>query len=132
VAYYDELAVAARRAQTIPGADSQDRSTTASSIYLIQSHLSYAILFAINGVRPPRVGETPARANAKLGRVKVKTVLAVRWTASEIEPVPVLYATGLKIRAADRRVQFVRSHRPNYARYSAANEPRRGKPVLVF
>ena len=80
----------------------------------------------------PKGGETPAAVNTTVGRVKVKTVLAVRWTASEIEPVPVMFATGLNIRAADRRVQFVRSHRSNYARYSAANDPRRGKPVLVF
>ena len=67
-----------------------------------------------------------------MGRVKAKTRLPVQWTVSETEPVPVLFVTGLQIRAADRLVQFVRSHKPNYARYSAANDPRRGKPVLVF
>jgi hypothetical protein len=44
----------------------------------------------------------------------------------------VVLATGLKIGAADRFVRFARAGNPNFARYSATNEPKRGKPVLVF
>jgi hypothetical protein len=64
--------------------------------------------------------------------VNIKKTLAVQWTASEIEPVPVVFTTGLEILAVDRFLRFARTHNPNYARYSAANEPRRGKPTLVL
>ena len=62
----------------------------------------------------------------------MKKTLAVQWTAGEIEPVPVVFTTGLEIRAVDRFLRFARTHNPNYARYSATNESRRGKPTLVL
>ena len=77
-------------------------------------------------------GETPSRAKSKVGQVKTKKTLAVEWMAAEIEAVPVLLTTGLEIRAVDRFLLFVRSHNPNYARYSATNDPQRGKPTLVI
>jgi hypothetical protein len=64
--------------------------------------------------------------------VKAKKTLAVQWTAVEIEAVPVIVATGLEIRAVDRFLRFARTQNPNYARYSPANDPRRGKPTLVL
>jgi len=64
--------------------------------------------------------------------VKTKKTLAVQWTAGEIEAVPIVFTTGLEIRAVDRLLQFARTHNPNYARYSAANDPQRGKPVPVL
>jgi hypothetical protein len=65
-------------------------------------------------------------------RVKAKTKLTVDWAATELEAVPVVLATGLEIRAVDRFLRFARTHNPNFARYSAANDPQRGKPTLVL
>jgi hypothetical protein len=46
--------------------------------------------------------------------------------------VPVVLATGLEIRAVDQFLRFMRTHNPNHARYSATNDPQRGKPTVVL
>ena len=79
-----------------------------------------------------RDGETASRAKSRVEQVKAKKKLAVQWTASEIEAVPMVLTTGLEIRAVDRFLRFVRTHNPNHARYSAGNDPKRGKPTLVL
>jgi len=63
--------------------------------------------------------------------VKTNKNLSVKWESAQIEIVPVVSATGLEVRAADRLIQFVRNN-PNGARYSADNDLRRGKPVMVL
>jgi hypothetical protein len=88
--------------------------------------------FAKNAKPQPRKGETPAVERVEWAQVKTKRTLAVQWTAAESEPVLVVFTTGLETRAVDRFLQFARTHNPNYARYSATNDPRRGKPTLVF
>jgi hypothetical protein len=62
----------------------------------------------------------------------MKKTLAVKWTAGEIETVPVIFMSGLEVLAVDRFLRFARAHKPNYARYSATNDPQRGKPMLVL
>jgi hypothetical protein len=64
--------------------------------------------------------------------VKAKIKIAVDWAETEVEAVPVVLATGLQIRTVDRFLRFVRKHNPNLARYSATNEPQRGKPSIVL
>jgi len=99
---------------------------------LNQSHLSRAKSFAKNGKPLPKKGKTSAVQGVEWAQVKTKRILAVQWTAREIEPVPVLITTGLEIRAVDRFLRFARTHNPNYARYSVDNDPRRGTPTLVL
>jgi hypothetical protein len=65
------------------------------------------------------------------GHVKTKKVLSVQWNLVQVEVVPIVSTTGLEVRTADRFLEFVRNN-PNTARYSADNDPRRGKPVLVL
>jgi len=55
----------------------------------------------------------------------------VKWDSACAETVPILLATGLEILAVDRLLRFVRNN-PNGARYSAANDTRSGKPVMVL
>jgi hypothetical protein len=62
----------------------------------------------------------------------MKIRLAVSWEPAAPEAVPVILTTGLEVRAVDRFVRFARTHNPKFARYSATNEPKRGKPVLVL
>jgi hypothetical protein len=57
--------------------------------------------------------------------------ISVDWIWEEAESVPVVSATGLEILAVDRLVQFVRNN-PNGARYSAANNPKSGKPITIL
>jgi len=63
--------------------------------------------------------------------VKTNRNLAVKWDSACAETVPILLATGLEILAVDRLLRFVRNN-PNGARYSAANDTRSGKPVMVL
>jgi hypothetical protein len=66
-----------------------------------------------------------------VARVKTRMTLQVKWKVAEPEAVPVLVVTGLEVLAVARLVRFVRNN-PNNARYSAANDLRRGKPVMVL
>jgi hypothetical protein len=65
------------------------------------------------------------------GHVKTNRILSVKWEAAEAEAVPIVFAVGLEVLAADRLLQFVRNN-PHGARFSANNDPRRGKPVMVL
>jgi len=58
-------------------------------------------------------------------------MISVEWESADAEAVPIVFASGLEVLAADRLLQFVRNN-PNGARYSANNEPWRGKPVPVL
>jgi len=63
--------------------------------------------------------------------VKTNKLLSVKWESGEAERVPIVSANGLEVLAVDRLLRFVRNN-PNGARFSATNEPRRGKPVMVL
>ncbi len=76
--------------------------------------------------------KTPPVERVNWWRVKAKMNIAVDWAATEVEAVPVVLATGLKIRSVDRFLQFARKHNPNLARYSATNDPKRGNPIQVL
>jgi hypothetical protein len=108
------------------------RSFESFFILLIKSHLSHATYFSRNVLPLASNGETSAGKTVEWGHMKSKKKLAVEWVAMEVETVPVVSATGLEIRAVDRFLRFTRTHNPNFARYSAANDPRSGKPVLVL
>ncbi len=68
----------------------------------------------------------------RLEGLKANKKLEVHWAAMEIETVPVVSVNGLEVRTADRLLRFMRRHRPDFARFSAANDPRRGKPIEVL
>ncbi|HWC60356.1 MAG TPA: hypothetical protein VHC44_11740 [Verrucomicrobiae bacterium] len=57
--------------------------------------------------------------------------ISVQWIPAKAELVPVIFVNGLELLAVDRFLQFVRNN-PNGARYSATNDPRSGKPVMVL
>jgi hypothetical protein len=63
--------------------------------------------------------------------VKTNQMLSVKWESAEVEAVPIVSANGLEVLAADRLLRFVRNN-PEGARYSAGNDPLRGKPVMVL
>jgi hypothetical protein len=132
VAYYDEVIIGARR-RIFGGARVCDPQKTSSySLLLNRSHLLHAKIFAKNVLSLARNGETSALRRVEWTQVKTKKTLAVQWVAGEIEAVPVVSATGLEIRAADRFLEFARTHIPNFARYSVANDLQRGKPTCVL
>jgi len=78
-----------------------------------------------------RDGKTAAAKRVECEHVKANRMLSVKWESARAEAVPIVSASGLEVLAVDRLLRFVRNN-PHGARFSADNDPRRGKPVMVL
>ncbi len=75
--------------------------------------------------------KTAARKPLEWEHVKANRNLSVKWESARAEAVPIVSVNGLEVLAVDRLLRFVRNN-PHGARYSADNDPHKGKPVMVL